>query len=234
MQKTWTKGRTAHGVEHLYVNTVIGSKVFVNIAPYFEYCISDDFHESGITKCMFSIENLAWLDVPDNEKNLSKEQRGPHGGRIMWFPPYDLKFNENVSVNWSQTEFIGRGEKIYTYTNTSIYSFESNPGIKLCVYVNGKELDEPYIAVEGLKVTPDMIDIYRKSTNTIKISLNNGVSIMKFNADEELCDKLTKNNTGYMEMDIVGKANCNEWNGIESAQIFIEDFNITDSNKYYF
>lgn len=118
LQKTWTKGRTAHGVEHLYVNTVIGSKGFVNIAPYFEYCISDDFHESGITKCMFSIENLAWLDVPDNEKNLSKEQRGPHGGRIMWFPPYDLKFNENVSVNWSQTEFIGRGEKIYTYTNT--------------------------------------------------------------------------------------------------------------------
>ena len=98
----------------------------------------------------------------------------------------------------------------------------------------GTELDEPYVAIEGLKVTPDMINIYEKKTNTIKISLQNGVSIMKFNADQELCDKLTKNNTGYIEMDIVGRCNKNEWNGVESAQIFVEDFNITDSSKYYF
>lgn len=98
----------------------------------------------------------------------------------------------------------------------------------------GTDLDEALIAIEGLKVTPQMVDIYRKSTNTIKISLNNGVSLMKFNADEELCDKLTTNNTGYMEMDIIGKCNKNEWNGNITPQVFIEDFNITDSNKYYF
>ena len=57
---------------------------------------------------------------------------------------------------------------------------------------------------------------------------------MKFNADEELCDKLTKNNSGYMELDIVGKCNQNEWNGNVTPQIFIEDFNIIDSSKYYF
>ena len=98
----------------------------------------------------------------------------------------------------------------------------------------GTELDEPYVAVESLKVTPDMVSIYEKKTNTIKISLSNGVTIMKFNADQELCDKLTKNNSGYMEMDIVGKCNMNEWCGNQTAQIFIEDFNITDSSKYYF
>lgn len=98
----------------------------------------------------------------------------------------------------------------------------------------GTELDEPYITVEKLKITPDMINIYEKKINTIKISLNNGISIMKFDADEELCNKLTKNNTGYIEMDIVGRCHKNEWNGIESAQIFIEDYNITDSSKYYF
>ena len=36
----------------------------------------------------------------------------------MWFPPYNLKFNEDVSVAWNGNDFIGRGEKIYTYTNT--------------------------------------------------------------------------------------------------------------------
>ena len=67
--------------------------------------------------CMFSIENLAWKDV-NPMYHLSEEQRGPNGGRIMWFPPYDLQFQENSSVNWNEVNFIGRGEPIYTYTNT--------------------------------------------------------------------------------------------------------------------
>ena len=49
---------------------------------------------------------------------LTKEQRGPNGGRIMWFPPYNLKFNEQVRADWNQNEFIGRGEKIYSYVNS--------------------------------------------------------------------------------------------------------------------
>ncbi|MBR6516664.1 MAG: hypothetical protein IKT40_07375 [Bacilli bacterium] len=74
--------------------------------------------KNDITKCMFSLENLAWK----NEKSLTNgysDQIGPCGGRIMWFPPYDLSFNENVDVNWNSTNFIGRGEPIYTYTNTN-------------------------------------------------------------------------------------------------------------------
>lgn len=103
---------------------------FVNIAPtakikdYFEHKADDKDRKSVSTKrCMFSIENLAWRD--DKMKydqfeayGLSAEQRGPLGGRIMWFPPYDISFSENVSVKWNPNEFIGRGENIYTYTNT--------------------------------------------------------------------------------------------------------------------
>lgn len=102
----------------------------VNIAPtakikdYFDGKQSD--YEKQIIetkKCMFSIENLAWRDDKSikNEFDaygLSPEQKGPLGGRIMWFPPYDLTFNEDVSVNWNSNQFIGRGEKVYTYTDT--------------------------------------------------------------------------------------------------------------------
>ena len=98
----------------------------------------------------------------------------------------------------------------------------------------GSEVDEALVAINGLKVTKDMVDVYRKSTNTIKISLNNGISLMKFNADEELCSKLTDENSGFMEMDIVGKCNANEFRGLITPQIFIEDYNIIDSSKYYF
>lgn len=70
-----------------------------------------------IKHCMFSIENLAWRDYYKSNL-LSDEQKGPLGGRIMWFPPYGLSFNESVSVQWGGQDFIGRGEQLYTYKNT--------------------------------------------------------------------------------------------------------------------
>ena len=111
--------RPEEGLTRLNNYSVLGADGFVKITPT---------HDNGklvqeadkLKNYMFSIENLAWRDVTKNEnsKALSKEQRGPNGGRIMWFPPYNLKFSENVNVNWNANSFIGRGEEIYTYTNT--------------------------------------------------------------------------------------------------------------------
>jgi hypothetical protein len=66
---------------------------------------------------MFSIENLAWKDAPQRRK-LPLCEQGPHGGRIMWFPPYNINFTDNTSINWDTTNFIGRAEPIYTYNST--------------------------------------------------------------------------------------------------------------------
>lgn len=102
------------GADYLTNNSVIDkSNGLVNICP-----ISDENNEVRIEKCMFSIENLAWKDVLKRDEYISKEQIGPNGGRIMWFPPYNLDFSENVNVNWEPTTFIGRGEKIHTYRDT--------------------------------------------------------------------------------------------------------------------
>lgn len=90
----------------------------VNIAPKFLGGAEKNIHTKD---CMFSIENLAWqgYDPYSFERALSWEQRGPFGGRIMWFPPYGLRFSEDTSVNWNEHSFIGRGENVFTYTNTS-------------------------------------------------------------------------------------------------------------------
>lgn len=74
--------------------------------------------KDDIKKCMFSIENLAWKNEINMMSGYEKGQKGPLGGRIMWFPPYGLRFSESVQVGWNPTQFIGRGENIYTYTNT--------------------------------------------------------------------------------------------------------------------
>jgi len=66
---------------------------------------------------MLSIENLAWKDAPQII-HLPPCEVGPNGGRIMWFPPYDINFTDSSSVSWDTTSFIGRGEPIYTYNHT--------------------------------------------------------------------------------------------------------------------
>lgn len=88
---------------------------FVKIGPYRDGSPTDP------KKFMFSIENLAWKDrvteLPPCEQGNGDLVSGDRG-RIMWFPPYDIVFNENNSVNWEETNFIGRGEPLYTYNNT--------------------------------------------------------------------------------------------------------------------
>ena len=72
-------------------------------------------------KYMFSIENLAWKtsNTPGFTYNdLPYCERGPNDGRVMWFPPYDLKVTEQNNASWESNTFLGRPEPVYTYKNT--------------------------------------------------------------------------------------------------------------------
>ena len=114
-----TDGITEHGRKFNY--SVFDRTYNLNIAPL-RNPGSTNIINGKVKKYMFSLENLAWRtsdqpgytydDLPDCEK-------GPNGGRIMWFPPYNLAFSEDSSAQWNPTKFIGRPEPIYTYQNTS-------------------------------------------------------------------------------------------------------------------
>jgi len=74
-----------------------------------------------VKKYMFSVENLAWRtsNRPGFTYNdLPECERGPNGGRIMWFPPYDISFNESSSPSFTPQDFLGRPEPVYTYKST--------------------------------------------------------------------------------------------------------------------
>jgi hypothetical protein len=80
------------------------------------------FNNAYAKKYMFSLENLAWAtsNTPGFAvADLPVCERGPNGGRVMWFPPYGLTFSETVTANWNANEFIGRPEPIYTYKSTN-------------------------------------------------------------------------------------------------------------------
>jgi hypothetical protein len=91
------------------------------IAPTKQNSIVNEFGERTLDptiakRYMLSIENLAWRGA---KVFLPCGEVGPNGGRIMWFPPYNISFSENNTVNWTTNEFVGRPEPIYTYNNSS-------------------------------------------------------------------------------------------------------------------
>jgi outer membrane protein OmpA-like peptidoglycan-associated protein len=101
--------------------SVLDNTYNLNIAPL-RNPGSTNIVDGKVKKYMFSIENLAWRtsDRPGyTYDDLPVCEKGPNGGRIMWFPPYNLKFSDDSKPDFNTTNFIGRPEPIYTYKNTS-------------------------------------------------------------------------------------------------------------------
>jgi hypothetical protein len=114
-----TDGMVKYG--RRFNNSVLDSTYNLNISPT-KGDTPSYVSNNKVKKYMFSIENLAWKSSKRpgyNVQDLPLCERGPNGGRIMWFPPYDLKFNDNSTADWNQTQFLGRPEPVYTYKSTN-------------------------------------------------------------------------------------------------------------------
>jgi len=121
-----TDGITTSG--RRFTNSVFDNTFNLNIAPLKNpgstNIVPDDENGRGgyAKKYMFSIENLAWRTSSRpgfTYDELPVCEKGPNGGRVMWFPPYDIKFNESSTPSFQGTDFLGRPEPIYTYKSTS-------------------------------------------------------------------------------------------------------------------
>ena len=112
-------GITTEGRKFSY--SVLDKTYNLNIAPL-KNPGSTNIVDNKVKKYMFSIENLAWRtsDRPGfTYDDLPVCEKGPNGGRVMWFPPYDLTFSDDSAPEFTSTDFLGRPEPIYTYKNTS-------------------------------------------------------------------------------------------------------------------
>ena len=68
---------------------------------------------------------------------------------------------------------------------------------------------------------------------TLKITLPNGTSLIKFRSSNEEYERLYSE-LGCVTINIVGKCERNIWNGTISPQIIIEDYEIVERTAYYF
>lgn len=95
----------------------------------------------------------------------------------------------------------------------------------------GKDFTEPLVVVQNVEITKDNIQMMK--SNTVKITLPNGVSMIRFNMPDEEFNQLYSEN-GSVEIDVIGKCNINEWLGNEYPQIKIEDYNVRKKVAYVF
>jgi hypothetical protein len=110
-------GTAINGNIRKFTNSVLDATYNLNIAPT-KGQESTNINETNAKKYMFSIENLAWRNTPEFDQ-LPACEKGPNGGRIMWFPPYELKLGqESSNPRFNKNSFLGRPEPIYTYEET--------------------------------------------------------------------------------------------------------------------
>lgn len=112
-------------------------------------------------KYMLSIENLAWKSSTISGftvSDLPYSERGNNGGRVMWFPPYDLKVSEQNSANWDKNSFLGRPEPIYTYQNT-----ERSGQLSFKIVVDHPSILNLMVREHFKNMSEDDVDVYLNS-----------------------------------------------------------------------
>ena len=97
----------------------------------------------------------------------------------------------------------------------------------------GKGVDEAMVVIKGIKITSNNITLMSANKNpTIKITLQNGTSLIKFGASQSEFESLKS--SGYTEIDIIGTCAINEWQGMITPQILIKDYEVVGKQDYYF
>ena len=98
----------------------------------------------------------------------------------------------------------------------------------------GQGVDEPFVAIEHINVyAGNVVLMSPDKSPTLKITLPNGTSLIKFKSSQEEYEKL-RSETGCITINVVGKCERNVWNGTVTPQIIIEDYEIVGEQKYYF
>ena len=89
----------------------------------------------------------------------------------------------------------------------------------------GQQNPEPLIHVTDINISASDVQVMGKNKDTVKFE-KFGIAYMKFHA-KDLIEELNKHPD--MKIEVVGRANLNEWGGKVTPQIFIEDIEVKDN-----
>ena len=170
-----------------------------------------------------------------------------------------LKESEMVMYAEGHANALGVGitdmnfTKFINYSNQELAEFDFTPCYKVDFIFNGSDfrgkdiveiaelkslwgqgVDEPLVAIEHINVyAGNVVLMSPDKSPTLKITLPNGTSLIKFKSSQEEYEKL-RSEVGCVTINVVGKCERNIWNGSVTPQIIIEDYEIVGEQKYYF
>ena len=144
-----------------------------------------------------------------------------------------IDFIQYANTELKDFDFSPRYKVDYIFQHTDM---KANDILKIAELKSlwGQGLEEPLIAIENVKVHNSSIQLMSRDKNpTLKITLPNGLSLLKFRSSVEEYESLYSD-TGCVTINIVGKCERNIWNGIISPQIILEDYEVVGKTQYYF
>ena len=95
----------------------------------------------------------------------------------------------------------------------------------------GQKNPTPLLGITDIVFDTDSdVSIMGKNQDTVKI-MSHGISYIKFFA-KDFIENLQNMTGRTVRMNVVGKANLNEWMGTETPQIFIENYELLEDNGF--
>ena len=95
-------------------------------------------------------------------------------------------------------------------------------------------IDEPMLAIENISLTRDCFEVFGKNEDTISFMMND-IKYIQFKCKEgnQLYDFLQNawDDNDSITFNIIGKPSINEYNGIRTPQIIIEDVAVISTNS---
>ena len=174
----------------------------------------------------------------NNFKDICTESKA-----IMYAEGHQSAFGLGIPFCYPGAEEV-QGEELYLfrdYTNEVLKDMSDEPIYTVDYEFNGKESNEPATIIEIAEMNdfwgkdldrPHVLVKFKMSdakftvmkSNTLKFTLPNNISIIKFGGTDEEIQELENNLD--IEITAVCKCNENEWGGYVSAQLILEDYEI--------
>jgi single-stranded-DNA-specific exonuclease len=104
--------------------------------------------------------------------------------------------------------------------------------ISKCKDLWGFKVEEPVIAIKDIEVNKDEVYINGSKKNTLKFTYK-GIEFIKFFSSEDEWESIISKGARLV-LDVVGKCSINEYNGVKTPQIIMEDFEVVGAKKKEF
>ena len=165
----------------------------------------DFLTESGMFEYVQGHDNAAGCSIPN--ANLANFHKWANEALV------DIDFGENCyDVNFDRIAADADLADI-------VYDIGNHDGIW------GQQNPQPLIHITDINITANDVQIMGKNKDTIKFE-KFGIAYVKFHA-KDLIEELSKYPS--MKIEVVGKANLNEYAGRFTPQIFIEDIEVKNN-----